>query len=62
MPCGVTEHLDAAGICLSCEYWTGARCQVNRRKREAVDTCTQTMKKHYKPNAAYAAEHKKEWE
>ena len=44
MPCGVTEHLDAAGICLSCEYWTGA------------------MKKHYKPNAAYAAEHKKEWE
>ncbi len=48
-----TNEISWQGLCLSCEYWTGVRCSVNRRRREAVERCGRTMVKHYRVNPVY---------
>ena len=53
-----TKEISWRGICLSCEYWTVVRCAVNRRRREATETCGGTMEKHYRANRAYLAKKK----
>ena len=53
-----TKEISWTGICLSCEYWTGVRCAVNRRRREATETCGSAMEKHYRANRAYLAKKK----
>ena len=48
-----TKEISWRGLCLSCEYWTGVRCCVNRRRREATERCGRTMVKHYRVNPVY---------
>ena len=46
-----TKEISWRRICLSCEYWTGVRCAVNRRRREATETCGG----NYRATRAYLA-------